>query len=257
MVLPHSQICTHSRYQRPLTFTLGPCYDTACMHVRIASSPAYAIAYITLNAGEFVYLEKGSMVAMSGGISVVAGAQGGLLAAGVRAVFADEQLFQGRYEASITGAWVAAAPAYPGDVMQVDIANTGPLTLQSGAYLAHGGELRVDTGVGDLHTLLMKEGLFTINTSGTGIVLLSSYGGIEQFELARGQSLIVDTGHLVAWSTHITMRTGILGGVVAGTLAGEGLVTEIIGPGTVYIQSRAEKSMRNWINAPRGQNVKM
>ena len=257
MVLPHSQICTHSRYQRPLTFTLGPCYDTACMHVRIASSPAYAIAYVTLNAGEFVYLEKGSMVAMSGGISVVAGAQGGLLAAGIRAVFADEQLFQGRYEASITGAWVAAAPAYPGDVIQVDIANTGPLTLQSGAYLAHGGELRVDTGVGDLHTLLMKEGLFTINTSGTGIVLLSSYGGIEQFELARGQSLIVDTGHLVAWSTRITMRTGILGGVVAGTLAGEGLVTEIIGPGTVYIQSRAEKSMRNWISAPRGQNVKM
>lgn len=226
------------------------------MQVRISSGPAYAIAYVTLNAGESVYLEKGAMVAVSGGISASFSAADSAIGAALRKILVDEKFFQGLYTASVTGAWVAAAPAFPGDVAVIDVGVDGPLTIQSGAYLGHEPTVNISVGVTSAQKVIMREGLFAMNCNGHGLLLIASYGGLERFELAQGHKLIVDTGHIVAWSQGMATRTGPMSGVVSSVLTGEGMVLELTGPGIVYLQSRAEEQLKSFLFPARGHDKK-
>ena len=226
------------------------------MQVRISSSPAYALAYITLNAGESVYLEKGAMVAVSGGISASVSLADSIAGAAVRKLLVHEQFFQGLYTASVTGAWVAAAPAFPGDVAVVDVGSDGPLTIQSGSYLGHETTVNVSVGVTSVQKVIMREGLFAVNCSGHGLLLIASYGGLERFELQPGHKLIVDTGHIVAWSQGMSTRTGPMSGALSSTLTGEGMVLELTGPGVVYLQSRAEAQLKSFLFPDREHDAK-
>ena len=226
------------------------------MQVRISSSPAYALAYITLNAGESVYLEKGAMVAVSGGISASVSLANSIAGAAIRKLLVHEQFFQGLYTASVTGAWVAAAPAFPGDVAVVDVGSDGPLTIQSGSYLGHETTVNVSVGVTSVQKVIMREGLFAVNCSGHGLLLIASYGGLERFELQTGHKLIVYTGHIVAWSQGMSTRTGPMSGAMSSTLTGEGMVLELTGPGVVYLQSRAEAQLKSFLFPDREHDAK-
>lgn len=217
------------------------------MQVRVSSGPAYALAYITLDAGESVYLEKGAMVAMSGGIAASSSIVNGLIGAAVRKLLVSETLFQGLYTASLTGAWIAAAPAYPGDIVSVDIGVDGPLAVQSGSYLGHAPTVDISVGVTSAQKVIMREGMFAMQCKGHGLLLLASYGGLERFELLAGHKIIVDTGHIVAWSIGMATRTGPMTSIVAASLTGEGMVMELTGPGIVYLQSRAEKNLKSFL----------
>lgn len=227
------------------------------MHVRISSGPAYALAYVTLNAGESVYLEKGAMVAVSGGISASFSVSNSVIGAALRKILVDEKFFQGVYTASVTGAWVAAAPACPGDVAVVDIGVDGPLTIQSGAYLGHEPTVDISVGVTSMQKVIAREGLFAMNCNGHGLLLIASYGGLERFELAQGHKLIIDTGHIVAWSQNMSTRTGPMSGAVSSSLTGEGMVLELTGPGVVYLQSRAEKQLKSFLFPDRYHDTKI
>lgn len=226
------------------------------MQVRISSSPAYALAYITLNAGESVYLEKRAMVAVSGGISASFSMADSVIGAAVRKLLVNEKFFQGLYTASVTGAWVAAAPAFPGDVAVVDVGVDGPLTIQSGSYLGHETTVSISVGVTSVQKVIMREGLFAINCNGHGLLLIASYGGLERFELQPGHKLIVDTGHIVAWSQNMSMRTGPMSGALSSSLTGEGMVLELTGPGVVYLQSRAEAQLKSFLFPAREHDTK-
>lgn len=225
------------------------------MHFRISSGPAYALAYVTLSAGESVYLEKGSMVAMSGGVSVGSSVSGGLIGGVARKLLVEEKFFQGKYTAAVEGAWVAVGPNFPGDIAAVDLGTDGPIMLQSGSYLGHEPTVEVSVGVTNMQKIIMREGLFALNCRGDGMLLIASYGGLERFELVGGQKLIVDTGHIVAWSQGMPARSGPLSSLASSVLTGEGLVLELTGPGIVYIQSRSEKGLETFLFPDREKAV--
>lgn len=63
-------------------------------------------------------------------------------------------------------------------------------------------------------------------------------GYCKEYELAAGESIIVDTGYLAAMSETCSMDIRTVKGVKNIFLGGEGLFhTVITGPGKVYIQS--------------------
>jgi uncharacterized protein (AIM24 family) len=73
---------------------------------------------------------------------------------------------------------------------------------------------------------------------GNGMVFLEIDGHCKQYDLAAGQSIIVDTGYLAAMSETCTMDIQTVRGAKNIFLGGEGLFhTCITGPGRVYIQS--------------------
>jgi uncharacterized protein (TIGR00266 family) len=188
------------------------------------------------------------MAAMSAGVSVSAGlGPGGVTKAVLRKQLGGESFFMTRYASSIHGAWVALAPKYPGDVEHSTLDGDSALLIQSGSLLAVSSGVSVDVRWAGMRSIAMREGSMLLRVAGTGNVLMSSYGGIQRFELADGEQMIVDTSHLVAFSEDISFKIGPLGGVGVAALSGEGIVAKLTGPGLVYIQTRAETGLRGWL----------
>ena len=226
------------------------------MRVQVDGAPAYAIAYCFLETGETVYIENDGMALMSEGIRVSMSTGGGIGKGLLRKAFGGEGLVMGAYMAEVSGAWVAATPKFPGDVRALDLGKTGPLLAQSGALVAFDDQVDVSVKAGNISSALATRGVTLLKMSGIGVSVIGSYGAISEFDVEYGQSVIVDTGHLVAFSDNMEIETGFLGGMVTSAATGEALVTKLYGPGHVYIQTRAEDQLLGWLNPLREQNKK-
>jgi uncharacterized protein (TIGR00266 family) len=217
------------------------------MRVTFSGAPAYTLAYCSLSAGEAVRAERGALVAMSAGIEASAGIAGGVAQALIRKGFGAEDFFSARYVATAEGAWVALAPRYPGDMTLVNLEQTGPLLVEAGAMIGFEDTVSLSTRIGSLGTVVMHQGATALYATGTGQLLLGSYGALSTVTLGAGETVVVDTGHLLAWSRDMSMKIGPIGGVVTSVVTGEGMVAELTGPGTLWIQSRAEQNFRDWV----------
>jgi uncharacterized protein (TIGR00266 family) len=173
-------------------------------------------------------------------------AQGGLLASLTRSVLGGESFFMNTFRAPASGGEIMLAPELPGDVFTYQLQGES-LMVQSGSYLASSEEVAVDTKWGGAKTFFSREGLFMLKCSGTGTLILSSYGAIHQLELAAGQSYTVDTGHLVAFCEGLGFKIRAIGGLKSTLFGGEGLVVDLSGPGQVFLQTRSEDAFLDWL----------
>jgi uncharacterized protein (TIGR00266 family) len=223
------------------------------MQVSLRHRPAYSLAYLVLDAGEQVFVERGSMAVMSGGVSVRAATGSGVSTAIARRAIGGESLVFSAFKGEITGAWLAVAPPRPGDIEVVELAGTG-LLVQTGALLAYAEGVDVSLRYGGVRSVIMHEGVVFLHVAGEGDAVLCSYGAIERLDVGQGETLIVDTGHLVAFDDTMQFEVGPLGSISTAALTGEGIVAKFTGPGVVYIQTRAERDLRSWLLPTRGQN---
>lgn len=226
------------------------------MQISISSQPAYSMAVVRLDYGESINCESGAMAMMSGSIKVQGRIQGGILRGAIRKAFGDESFFMARYTAEAQDAWVALAPRYPGDIAVIDITPGEDVLIEAGASLGFSEGVTLDTQFSGIRTIALREGATVLRASGSGPMLICSYGGIEAISVRPGEELIVDTGHLVAWTASMDRRFGPLGDVVTSVTTGEGLVGQLTGPGTVWVQTRAEVGMREWLFPAKWQNKK-
>jgi uncharacterized protein (TIGR00266 family) len=227
------------------------------MHVELACQPAYTLAYLHLSAGEEAWCEPGSMVAMSMGIEMSARVDGNPVKAALRNFIAGESFFLSRIRGQVAGAWVAISPKFPGDVAAVEIFPGDPLMVQSGSYLAHGSGVDVGVKLAGAGEFLLQEGSVLLSISGKGTAVIASYGGMQSIDLNIGDSVVIDTAHLVAWSTSLILKVGPLNGVFTSAAGGEGLAGQFTAknaPGRVIIQTRAESQIKSWFQPDREMN---
>ncbi len=216
------------------------------MKVDIQYSPAYAIANLGLDAGESLRAESGAMVAMSSNIAIETKAQGGMLASLKRSALGGESFFLNTYTAQEGPGEVTVGPSLPGDVVHLQLAGH-TLYVQSGSYLACSTGIDVDTKWGGAKTFFSREGLFLLKCTGTGELVLSSYGAIKTIDLAAGQTHVMDTGHMVAFSEGTGYEVKKVGGWKSTLLSGEGLVVRLTGPGRVWMQTRSPEGLVAWL----------
>ena len=227
------------------------------MRAELECAPSYAMAYLTLAAGETAVVEPGATVAMSAGLEVAGGfGPGGVLKAAARRLAGGEGLLMARYTATIEGSWVAVAPRYPGDIAVLEVSPERPVLAQSGSFLAASETLMPSAAYAGVKMMLLHEGITALRLTGSGLALVASYGGLQRFALGPGEQLVVDTGHIVAWSEHTALRIGALSSVVTSAVTGEGLVGLFSGPGEVWIQTRAEQQLRGWLTPTRETNTR-
>ncbi len=216
------------------------------MQTDIHFSPSFAVALVHLAPGEVVRSEAGAMLSMTDTVEIATDTQGGIMRGLRRSVLGGESFFMNTFTATGPGAEVSFSPALPGDI--VEWALTGQTVyLQSGSYLAASEGIDVDSTWGGAKTFFSREGLFMLKVHGTGTVLVSSYGAIQPFDLAPGQSYTVDTGHMVGWSEQVTYEVRKIGGWKSTMLSGEGLVCRLTGPGRIYLQTRSPESFLAWL----------
>jgi uncharacterized protein (TIGR00266 family) len=192
---------------------------------------------VKLQPEQSIQAEAGAMVSMSANVELQSQMKGGVFGALKRAV-GGESAFVSTFTARGGPGEVTFAPGGPGDIAALEMGNQH-FFVQSRSYLAGDVSLVVDTKWGGAKSFFGGEGLFVLQVSGTGVLLVSSFGAIHRKRLAAGERYVVDTGHLVAWegSTQYTLRKAA-SGFFRTLVSGEGVVAEFTGPGEILIQTR-------------------
>ena len=203
----------------------------------VLHQPSFALAVIKLQAEQAIQAEAGAMVSMSANVELQSQMKGGLLGALKRTV-GGESAFISTFTARGEAGEVTFAPGGPGDIAALEMGNQ-VFYVQSSSYLAGDVGLVVDTKWGGAKSFFGGEGLFVMQVTGTGLLLVSSFGAIHRKRLAAGERYVVDTGHLVAWegTTQYTLRKAAAG-FFRSMVSGEGIVAEFTGPGEILIQTR-------------------
>lgn len=216
------------------------------MEISIKYQPSYSLAIVSLSAGESIQAESGAMVAMSSNIQVETAMKGGMLGAVARKVMGGESLFANTFTAAGAPGEIALAPSLPGDITQYAMSHE-TLLIQSGSFLAGDPTIDLDLKWGGARTFFGSEGLFLLRATGSGPILLSSYGAIHQVQLTGAAPYICDTGHVVAFTQNLDFDVRKIGGWKSTMLSGEGLVCEFRGSGTLFLQSRSTQAFLSWL----------
>jgi uncharacterized protein (TIGR00266 family) len=206
---------------------------------------------VELDPGEAAIGEAGSLMFMDAGIAMDTvlgdGAQqsggffGKLLSAGKRLV-TGESLFTTVYTNQGTGKQrVAFAAPYPGKILPMNLHQLGgTLICQKDSFLC--AARGVSLGIALQQKLSVGffggEGFIMQKLEGEGMAFVHAGGTVVKRELAAGQTLMVDTGCVVAYTPSVGFEIQYVGKIKTALFGGEGLfLAKMTGPGTVWLQS--------------------
>jgi uncharacterized protein (TIGR00266 family) len=212
------------------------------MQFELLYSPAHTLSVATLEAGESVRAESGAMVSMSSNISLTTDGPlnrktGGLFGSLKRVLLSGETFFTNTFTAQSGRGEVTLAPSLTGDMAVHDLGAHEALYIQGSSFMAAPDTVRLDTRWQGFKGFFSGENLFFLEAKGTGPVLMNAFGAIETIDF-QGE-LVVDTGHLVAFTSGITYEVSTASpGLLQSFLSGEGFVLRLRGQGKLYLQSR-------------------
>lgn len=215
------------------------------MQVDIHSGPSFALGEITLPPGGAVRVEAGAMAMTRGDVQMTTSTRGGFMK-GLRRSLGGESFFVNDYT-SERGGVVGVAAILPGDMTRVALEGGGALLVQSGSWTASDPGVEVDSKWGGGKSFFSGEGLLLLRCTGSGDLLMSSYGAIRPLELGSGEVMTLDTGHVVAFDESVQYAVRKAGGWKSTLLGGEGLVTDFTGPGRVWYQTRNSSDLVEWM----------
>ena len=224
------------------------------------------VVAIELDPNETVIAEAGSMNWMDSGISFEAkmgdgtepdsGIMGKLFSVGKR-VLTGESIFLTHFTNIESGKKeVAFAAPYPGSIIAVDLKDVnGEILCQKDAFLcaAMGTNVSIAFNKRIGAGFFGGEGFILQKLTGNGLAFLHAGGTVVKKEL-NNQTLLIDTGCIVAFSTGLDYSIERAGNLKSMIFGGEGLfLATIKGTGTVYLQSLPFSRMADRIlqNAPK------
>ncbi|WP_157264962.1 TIGR00266 family protein [Azohydromonas aeria] len=206
---------------------------------------------IELDPGEAAVGEAGSLMFMDAGIGMetvfgdggrqAGGLFGKLLGAGKRLI-TGESLFTTVYTNQAHAKQrVAFAAPYPGKILPMDLRQLGgTLICQKDAFLCAargvslGLYLQQKLSVG----FFGGEGFIMQRLDGDGLAFVHAGGTVVRRDLQPGQTLLIDTGCVVAMTPGVNFEIQYVGKIKTALFGGEGLFfARVTGPGTVWLQS--------------------
>ena len=208
---------------------------------------------IELDPGEAAVGEAGSMMFMDAAIGMdavfgdgsqaqqMSGLFGKLVGAGKR-LLTGESLFTTVFTNHGSGKQrVAFAAPYPGKILPMDLRQLGgTLICQKDAFLcaARGVQLSIAFQRKLSAGFFGGEGFIMERLDGDGLAFVHAGGTIVRRDLQSGQTLLVDTGCLVAYTPGVDFDIQFVGKIKTALFGGEGLFfAKLTGPGTVWLQS--------------------
>ncbi|HEU4604893.1 MAG TPA: TIGR00266 family protein [Nitrososphaera sp.] len=214
------------------------------MQYQILKEPM-AILDVQMSSGEKITAESGAMVYMKGDIEIKTRTREGgffkkikVTALGGESFFVNDYVAHGDCSIGLTGPPL-------GDVVRLEVKPDTGYIVQSGSYVASTQGVLLDTQWQGFTKGLFGSEFFMLKASGQGDIFLNAYGGIIHKQLAAGEKIMIDNYHLVALSDQATYRVTKVGGMKTTILGGEGLATEVTGPGSLYFQT---KNIREFID---------
>ncbi|RZL09115.1 MAG: TIGR00266 family protein [Rubrivivax sp.] len=223
---------------------------------------------VELDPGEAAIGEAGSMMYMDAGIDMdtvfgdgsaqQGGIFGKLLGAGKRLI-TGESLFTTVYTNQAPGKKrVAFAAPYPGKILAMDLSQLGgTLLCQKDSFLC--AARGVSLGIGFQKRLgagfFGGEGFIMQKLEGDGLAFVHAGGSLLRRDLQAGETLLVDTGCVVAYTPNVDFDIQFVGKIKTALFGGEGIfLARLAGPGTVWLQSLpfSRLASRIFAAAPQG-----
>lgn len=208
-----------------------------------------------LENGESIICEGGAMSWMNDKMEM--STSGGGLGKMFSKVFTGERMFTNEYTAKGGEGMIAFASSFPGDIIAVEVGPGREIICQKSSFLASTPGVEVSIhfqkkmGAG----FFGGEGFIMQKISGAGIVFLEIDGSVEEYTLAAGEKMIIDTGYLAMMDATCSMDIVTVKGVKNALLGGEGLFNTVVtGPGTVKLQTmpacQMAASLNKYITTP-------
>jgi len=214
----------------------------------IKYKPSYSMLVVSLDPGESVTAEAGAMTYMSPNIDVKTRMRERSILGTLGLTFLGRQsFFVNDYTSLREGGEVGFVSAPVGDIQTLEVTPSQGYIIQKAAYIASTENVDLDVKWEGFTKGLFGQGLFMIKVTGKGLLFINTFGAIDKHSLQQGQKLVVDNFHLVAFSDTCQYKVTKFGGLKETIFGGEGLVTEITGPGEVYIQTKNLREFVEWL----------
>lgn len=207
------------------------------------SSGQFPFVEIELEAGESAYVQRGSMVYHTPGVSLntklnaKGDGVGKLLGAVGRSIVSGESAFITQAISNKPLGRLAIAPSVPGQVITLELGQK-QYRLNDGAFLALDGSAFYTMQRQSVGRALFggQGGFFVMTTEGQGTLLANAFGSIRKITLQNNQ-ITIDNAHVVAWSADLDYDIHLENGFMQSIGTGEGVVNTFRGTGEIYVQS--------------------
>ncbi|MGA8029637.1 MAG: TIGR00266 family protein [Bryobacteraceae bacterium] len=210
------------------------------------------IAKVHLQPGQDIYAEAGKMIYKSANVDwttrMSGQSIGEKLMGALKRKLMGESLFWTYFRATGAAGEVGFAGHYPGKIQVFELAAGQTVMVQRDGFLFAQGSVTLDIamvrrlGAG----LLGGEGFILQKLTGPGAVFIHAGGDHVDFNLAPGETLQVQSGHLVAFDPTVNYDIQMVGSIRTAIFGGEGVfLTTLTGPGRVILQSMTLERLRH------------
>ncbi len=192
-----------------------------------------------LNKNESIYTQSGAMSWKSRDVKMETNTKGGIMR-GIGRAFSGDSLFMNTYTAESDNQTVAFSSTVPGSIIPYDLTNTPGIIGQKGAFLCAEDSVTLKIAFTKKLSagLFGGEGFILQEMTGTGNVFLEIDGDEVIRELSAGESILVDTGNVVAFEKTVQYEIETIKGFKNILFGGEGLfLTKLTGPGKIILQT--------------------
>jgi uncharacterized protein (TIGR00266 family) len=223
---------------------------------------------VELDPGEAAVGEAGSMMFMEAGIAMDtifgdgsqqnAGLWGALVGAGKRLITGEKMFTTVYVNQAAQKRRVAFAAPFPGKIMAIDLRKLGgTLIAQKESFLC--AARGVSIGLHFQQKLSVGffggEGFVMQRLDGDGLAFIHAGGTVVRRELQAGETLLVDTGCIVAYVPSVNFEIQYVGKIKTALFGGEGVfLAKLTGPGSIWLQSLpfSRLASRVFAAAPQG-----
>jgi uncharacterized protein (TIGR00266 family) len=218
------------------------------MKYEIKYKPSYSLLVVNLNQSETITAESGAMTYMDPNIEVhTRKREKSFLGSLGLSIIGGQSFWVNDYTATNGSGEVSFVAAPVGDIEQLEVKPGKGYIIQKSAYIASTQDIDLDVKWEGFTKGLFGQGLFMLKATGDGQLFINTFGAIDTHNLEAGQTLIVDNFHLVGFSESCSYKVTRFGGLKETLLSGEGLVTQITGPGEVHIQTKNLREFVEWL----------
>ncbi len=215
------------------------------MKYTLTSDSVFPLVKIALEEKEKIQIVPGSMVYHNGQVELEGhmnsngkSGLGGAIRALGRSITSGESFFITTATGLTNTAQLAIAPSTPGTIQELTVGEM-QWRLNTNAYLASDSGVNYNMVRQNISGALLggTGGLFVMETTGNGSLLINGYGDIIEVTLDGSHPFVVDNCHVLAWSNQLNYKIDFASGTF-GFKTGEGLVNTFNGVGSILIQSR-------------------
>jgi uncharacterized protein (TIGR00266 family) len=198
-----------------------------------------------MKPGEKMVSESGGLHFKTPGVGMETSMKGGLLG-GLTRSLQGESAFLNIFTASKDNDEIAFSSSFPGQIVHFKLEAGQHIIAQKGAFLAGSDSVKLSMhfkkklGVG----LFGGEGFILNKIEGPGDVFLEIDGALAERNLAAGETILVDTGHVALFEPAVQYDVEMMKGFKNIFFGGEGLfLAKLTGPGKIWIQSLSSSDM--------------